>query len=64
MYIAIVCIGAANKVEAIKVSTRSFFTFMNAMLNILNFTIPSDECKDPPSMTLGLTSALPNTGIC
>ena len=33
MYIAIVCIGAANKVEAIKVSTGSYFTFMNAMLN-------------------------------
>ena len=34
MYIAIVHIGAANKVEPIKVSTRSYFTFMNAMLNI------------------------------
>ena len=34
MYIAIVCIGSANKVEAIKVSTGSYFTFMNAMLNI------------------------------
>ena len=34
MYIAIVQIGAANKVEAIKVSTRSYFTFMNTMLNI------------------------------
>ena len=33
MCIAIVHIGAANKVEAIKVSTRSYFTFMNAMLN-------------------------------
>ena len=34
MYIAIVCIGAANKVEATKVSTGSYFTFMNTMLNI------------------------------
>ena len=34
MYIATVHIGAANRVEAIKVSTRSYFTFMNAMLNI------------------------------
>ena len=34
MYIAIVHIGAANKVEAIKVSTGSYFTFINAMLNI------------------------------
>ena len=34
MYIAIVRIGAANKVEAIKGSTRSYFTFMNTILNI------------------------------
>ena len=34
MYIAIVRIGAANKVEAIKVSTGSYLTFINAMLNI------------------------------
>ena len=45
MYIAIVHIGAANKVEAIKVSTGSYFTFYKCYAEHLNFTIPSYECK-------------------
>ena len=45
MYIAIVHIGAANKVEAIKVSTRELLYFYECYAEHLNFTIPSGEHK-------------------
>ena len=45
MYIAIVCIGAANKVEAIKVSNGELLYFYQCYAEHFKFAILSYECK-------------------